>query len=211
MIKVDNIQVDGFYPAIIGMRNPMNSHHKIDSYFSDFTYDGKNGFVLGDNDLDLMRRLYQGGSEHRKYLRQIQVWMSIQAPLYWWKEADTYRIGVTANSQSTMHKIHAKEFVLDDFSHEHLMARAEFNLKKTIDTLNHYRGRFIATNDKLYWWQMIQLLPTSYNQTRMVSMNYEVAVNMIHQREHHKLDEWRDFVQILKGLPYLEQIMQNQK
>lgn len=211
MIKVDNIQVDGFYPAIIGMRNPMNSHHKIDSYFSDFTYDGKNGFVLGNNDLDLMRRLYQGGSEHRKYLRQIQCWMSIQAPLYWWKEADTYKIGTTANSQSTMHKIHAKEFVLDDFSHEHLMAKGEFCLESIIEVLNYYRKQFVETNDKLYWWQMIQLLPSSYNQTRMVSMNYEVAVNMIHQREHHKLDEWRDFVQILKDLPYMEQIRQNQK
>ena len=170
---------------------------------------GMENVIVGKNDLDLMRRLYKAGTEHRKYLRQIFVSMDITAPLYWWKEADTYRIGVTANSCSTMHKIHAKEFELDDFSHEHLTPVSIDYLNMTIGQLNVARDYFISTKDKQAWWQMIQLLPSSYNQRRTVTMNYENVMTIIKQRSGHKLDEWNQFVETLKGLPYITEIMEN--
>lgn len=211
MIKVENIETWGFEHAIRGMRNPMNSWEKSDSYFDAFQD------VVCTNDLILMRKLYAAGSEHRKYLRQIFVSMDITAPLYWWKEFDTYKVGTVANSCSTMHKIHAKEFTLDDFSHEHLDKYSLEVLGHVIAALNISRLDYIENNDSRHkmlgitskddWWQMIQLLPSSYNQRRTVTMNYENVVNMIHQRKNHKLDEWRKFVEILESLTYVKDIV----
>ena len=227
MIKVENIDIWGFEHAIRGMRNPLNSWAKSDSdvafhALENFKpndpmadkyreWNDKYGlnFKLGPNDLDLMQRLYNAGPEHRKYLRQIFVSLDNTAPLYWWKEFDTYKIGTVSNSCSTMHKIHAKEFDLDDFSHEHLN---DFNtewLDKTVERLNTYRRSYVQSKDKNIWWQLIQMLPSSYNQKRTITMNYENAVTMIKQRSGHKLDEWNEFVDILKDLPYLKEIIEN--
>ena len=241
MIKVENIEVWGWEHAIRGMRNPMNSWDKSDSYPA--VDCGKCGnveregvcqpkeqdctpyecYALGPNDLSLMQRLFNGGTEHRKYLRQIIVSLDITAPLYWWKEFDTYKVGTVANSCSTMHKIQAKEFTPDDFSHEHLLSMANNDpmdavfingtrwdaddaLSITIEVLNYYRKRFLSTNEKCYWWQMIQLLPSSYNQRRTVTMSYENVFTILRQREGHKLDEWRNLCEILKGLPNVKEI-----
>ena len=222
MLKVKNIDHWGLKHAIRGMRNPMNSWHLSDSY-EDFDIDRIN-FYVGDKDMELMQKLYVGGSEHRKYLRQIFVSMDITAPLYWWKEFDTYKIGTTANSCSTMHKIADKEFELDDFSHEHLINdwsndeelvvyNSEYGntavdvLSFTIDALNIYRDLFLKTKDKKYWWQLIQLLPSSYNQKRTVTMNYENVINMIHQRQYHKLDEWHVLIDEFCKLPYIQSLL----
>ena len=169
-------------------------------------------YMIGPNDLGLMRKLFAAGTEHRKFMRQIFVSLDVTAPLYLWKEMDTYKVGTVCNSCSTMHKIHAKEFVLDDFSHEHLLEdeAIEF-MKHLVDGLNFYRKKFLETKDKVYWWQMIQLLPSSYNQRRTLTMNYEVAATIIRQREGHKLDEWNQFVKVLKGLPYMAEIMGGEK
>ena len=202
MIKVENVETWGFAHAIRGMRNPLNSWDKSDSYIE------LCDVIVGDADLALMHKLYKGGTEHRKYLRQIFVSMDIIAPLYWWKEFDTYKVGTVANSCSTMHKIHDKEFTLDDFSVEHLDGWSLEHFIDTLNLLNKYRYDFIETKNKSDWWQMIQLLPSSYNQKRTITMNYENAVNMIRQRENHKLDEWRDFVKELQQLPYIKQIME---
>ena len=198
MIKVENIDVWGFEHAIRGMRNPLNSWDKSDSKF----YCREETIDIGKNDLDLMRRLFAAGTEHRKYLRQIFVSMDITAPLYWWKEFDTYKVGTVANSCSTMHKIADKEFTLDDFSHEQLEGALPV-MDEVIKCLNHNRELFIKTKNKYFWWQMIQLLPSSYNQKRTVTMNYENVVTIIKQRTGHKLDEWNDFVDVLKDLPYV--------
>lgn len=221
MIKVENVEVWGFEHAIRGMRNPMNSWDKSDSVFEDYVPDYEMDTAvtvpclkIGKNDLDLMQRLYKAGTEHRKYLRQIFVSMDITAPLYWWKEFDTYKVGTVANSCSTMHKIHAKKFTLDDFSHEHLTDGAREALKTVIERLNmarKYYNRKIDNADcgmhwQDYWWDMIQLLPSSYNQKRTITMNYENVMNIINQREHHKLDEWIMFVENLKKLPYVKDI-----
>ena len=205
MIKTEKIEVWGFEHAIRGCRNPMNSHAKSDSGYG---LDGEDEdvFVIGKNDMDLMQRLYKAGTEHRKYLRQIFVSMDITAPLYWWKEADTYRIGVTTNSCSTMHKIHAKPFELDDFSHEHVSSWNMNTLKYVIDCLNADRENYLITKDKEYWWQLIQLLPSSYNQRRTITMNYENVMTIINQRKGHKLDEWNDLVEELYKLPYVREI-----
>ncbi|MCC6094728.1 MAG: hypothetical protein LIV24_06910 [Eubacterium sp.] len=199
MIKAEHMEVWGFSHAIRGMRNPMNSWAKSDSS------PGQDGrFQIGPNDMDLMRRLYRGGTEHRKYLRQIFVSMDITAPLYWWKEFDTYKIGTVANSTSTMHKIAAKEFEMSDFSTEHL--RSEEEMQQILSWLNRYRDAYLKTKDKADWWAMIQLLPESYHQTRTVTMNYENVLNIIRQRTHHKLDEWNQYVALLWELPYLREI-----
>jgi hypothetical protein len=161
---------------------------------------------IGENDLKLMRQLYVGGQPHRKYLRQIFAVMDITAPLYWWKEFDTYKVGTTANSCSTMHKIAAKEFTLSDFSTEHLVGKSVAALQNVLDVMNLEREHYLAAKDKDCWWQMIQLLPSSYNQRRTVSMTYENVMNMLDYREGHKLDEWREFCKILKQLPYVEVI-----
>ena len=213
MIKIENIDVYGFEAAIRGARNPMNSWDRMDSCYN-------NGeFEIGENDYKLLKNLTIAGPEHRKWNRMITVTMDITAPLYWWKEYDTYKVGTVANSCSTMHKIQAKEFTLDDFSYDHLYEEengwiedeygykwccAPTCLETTINTLNAYRYQYNKTKDKKYWWQMIQLLPTSYNQKRTVHLNYEVLGTIYHQRRHHKLDEWVEFCNTIKRLPYSE-------
>ena len=198
MIKIENIDVYGFEAAIRGARNPMNSWDRMDSGYN-------NGeFEIGENDYKLLKNLTIAGSEHRKWNRMITVTMDITAPLYWWKEYDTYKVGTVANSCSTMHKIQEKEFELDDFSHEHLGLYPKWLLSEVISKLNENREGFNKTKDKDYWWNMIQLLPTSYNQKRTVHLNYEVLGTMYHQRRHHKLDEWVDFCDTIKTLPYSE-------
>lgn len=192
MIEITNINGNGWEAAIRGMRNPMNSWDKSDSEEN----------CIGGNDLALMEKLVKAGSDHRKFLRFITVTMDINAPLYWWKEFDTYKVGTVANSCSTMHKIHAKEFTIDDFSHEHLDDKETDILIETIFCLNWNRVRFNSFKDKECWYRMIQLLPSSYNQKRTVLVNYEVLRNMYHSRCNHKLDEWRDFCEIIESLPY---------
>lgn len=227
MIKCKILNVCGFMEAIHGMRNPMNSWDRMDSQmYNDSEWEEEATFLPGDNDLTLMKNLFKAGTEHRKYLRMINVYMDITAPLYWWKEFDTYKVGTVANSCSTMHKIHAKEFTVDDFSHEHLhdsfishdgeeeavefeeyYLASEDVLDITISALNKYRDMYLKTKDKDYWWQMIQLLPSSYNQTRTVMMNYEVVTRIIEQRKNHKLDEWSDFIDILSNLPLIDDLL----
>ena len=198
MIKIENIDVYGFEAAIRGARNPMNSWDRMDSCYN-------NGeFEIGENDYKLLKNLTIAGPEHRKWNRMVTVTMDITSPLYWWKEYDTYKVGTVANSCSTMHKIQAKEFELDDFSHEHLEEYPKWLLSEVISELNGNREGFNKTKDKDYWWQMIQLLPTSYNQKRTVHLNYEVLGTMYHQRRHHKLDEWVEFCNTIKTLPYSE-------
>lgn len=196
MIKIENIDVYGFETAIRGARNPKNSWHLMDSGYN-------NGeFEIGENDYDLLRRLTIAGPEHRKWNRMITVTMDITAPLYFFKEWDTYKVGTVANSCSTMHKIHAKKFEMSDFSVEHL--RSLRVMHEIIDELNFYRDKFNKSKNKDDWWEMIQLLPTSYNQKRTVHLNYEVLGTMYHQRRHHKLDEWVEFCDTIKTLPYSE-------
>lgn len=184
---------------IEGMRNPMNSWDRMDSSFID-------EFCLGANDRNLMFGLARGGAVHAKYRRMIPVFLTIDAPLYWWKEFDTYKVGTVANSCSTMHKIHAKEFTISDFSHEHLGKFEHGVLKYLIEALNRARDCFLEAREKEHWWQMIQLLPSSYNQKRTVMLNYEVLVNIYHSRKNHKLDEWQAFCEWIRGLPHSELI-----
>lgn len=220
MIKFEKVETWGFEHAIRGMRNPLNSWERSDSYPA--VDCGKCGvidregichpkehdctpylcYAVGDNDKDLMTRLIRGGAPHRKFLRQIFVSVDITAPLYWWKEFDTYKVGTTANSCSTMHKIHAKEFELADFSTEHLSGLSIAALNHLIDVMNLEREHYVACKDKDCWWQMIQLLPTSYNQKRTVTMTYENLLNMLEYRRGHKLDEWRQFCDWILTLPY---------
>lgn len=235
MIKIENVGLaspEQMEFIIEGMRNPMNSWEKSDTCFSDEScvncYDSqrnlcdKDSFFrkdekLGSNDHSLMQRLSNAGTEHRKYMRMMPVYVRITAPLYWWKEFDTYKVGVVANSCSTMHKIAEKEFTLEDFSHEHLDIRTRKILEETIKALNDYRNIYINYNPddfeikgcpskKDIWWQLIQLLPSSYNQTRNVMLNYEVLANIYGQRKGHKLDEWREFCKWIESLPYSELI-----
>ena len=206
MIKIENVvlpSTEQWKSIIMGMRNPLNSWDKSDS---DFTFDI---LEMGENDYNLMKRLRNAGVDHRKFMRMITVYMDIECPLYWWKEFDTYKISTVTNSCSTMHKIHSKEFTLDNFSHEHL---SDFNRNVVLDgviikQLNKVRECYLETKDKEYWWQMIQLLPSSYNQKRTVLLNYEVLANMYKSRKNHKLDEWRQFCDWIKTLPYSELII----
>jgi hypothetical protein len=252
MLKVENVEVLGWEHAIRGMRNPKNSWAKSDSgrchkdlvrdcvtcvhHNSGYAACAAGGFDVGQNDFDLMTRLRNAGTDHRKFMRMITVYLDITAPLYWWKEFDTYKVGTVANSCSTMHKIAAKEFTLDDFSHEHLVddldVRIEIGgtdhrdtgpmevLGMTIDVLNHYREKYLtATKTEEYtglpakdiWWQMIQLLPSSYNQKRTVMLNYEVLANMYKSRRNHKLDEWHTLCDWIESLPYSELITGEKK
>lgn len=218
MIKIENMEIHGWEPAIRGMRNPMNSWEKSDSVFGagDEYHDilGNSGIdyvprfdveiEIGKDDHRLMMNLANGGPAHAKYRRMIVVYMDITAPLYWWKEFDTYKVGTVANSCSTMHKIADKEFTLDDFSCEHLMEGARETLSHVVDRLNYWRKLYSETNDKSDWWQMIQLLPSSYNQKRTVMLNYEVLSRLYFDRKYHKLDEWRKFCEIIDTLPYSE-------
>lgn len=234
MIKIEHVETLGWEAAIRGMRNPMNSWEKSDSEWCLIGTPGTNQAVandkylrekycIGNNDLDLMKRLCNAGTDHRKFMRMITVYMDITAPLYWWKEFDTYKVGTVANSCSTMHKIADKEFTLDDFSLNHLYAEDDIDgmyysttaeeeftstdvLKVIIEALNNYRKMYIATKDKKDWWQMIQLLPSSYNQRRTVMLNYEVLANMYKSRRNHKLDEWVDFCAEIERLPHSELI-----
>ena len=243
MLKIENTEVVGWESAIRGMRNPMNSWEKSDSRFSlledcgdcthcNLRFDECNEQQIGPNDLDLMTRLRNAGTDHRKFMRMITVYFDITAPLYWWKEFDTYKVGTVANSCSTMHKIHEKEFTLDDFSCEHLdrepyhrnwiesitvdeditsphkVWMTPFDvLRCTIEMLNAYRENYLETKDKQDWWQMIQLLPSSYNQKRTVMLNYEVLANIYKSRNNHKLDEWHIFCDWIESLPYSELII----
>lgn len=248
MIDFERTEVWGFEHAFRGMRNPMNSWNKSDSRYcaeNDHcdecilnTCNSCCSYLIGENDMNLAQKLIKGGSEHRKFLRQIFVSVDITAPLYWWKEFDTYKVGTVANSCSTMHKIAEKAFTLEDFSREHLLnlndSGAGFDyscivrdhenknelmngecvvasfecLKLIVDVLNTYRHRYLKTKDKKYWWQMIQLLPSSYNQTRTVTMTYENLLNMYRQRKSHKLDEWRvGFIEWIENLPYAKELI----
>ena len=222
MLKIENFEVLGWEHAIRGMRNPMNSWEKSDSNF----FDDSEGHVcnicqgrgsmslieIGQNDYTLMKNLRNAGTDHRKFMRMITVYLDITAPLYWWKEFDTYKVGTVANSCSTMHKIHAKEFTLEDFSCEHLTAESiTFGLEPIIDILNKNRELYLQWKNideekKTLWWQMIQLLPSSYNQKRTVMLNYEVLANIYKSRRNHKLDEWHTFCDWIEELPYSELI-----
>lgn len=223
MLKIENFEVFGWEHTIRGMRNPKNSWEKSDSGWEP-QFDTAQGpvsgeFVIGPKDLDLMTRLRNAGTDHRKFMRMIVVYVDITAPLYWWKEFDTYKIGTVANSCSTMHKIADKEFTFDDFSHEKLINSACMGVQErhigwgpmqvlaaTIECLNSYRELYLKTGDKKYWWQLIQLLPSSYNQKRTVMLNYEVLANIYKSRRNHKLDEWHTFCDWIKTLPYSELI-----
>lgn len=210
MIKIENITAHGFEAAVRGMRNPMNSWDKSDSFRN------KNGvFIVGLNDLELMHKLVSAGSDHSKFMRMITVTCDITAPLYWWKEFDTYKVSTVRNSCSTMHKIAAKEFALDDFSHEHLICYShdgeicrDFidSLECLIDDLNAARELYLETKNKDFWWQIIQLLPSGYNQRSTVMLNYAVLRNMYHARKNHKLDEWHAFCDAVRVLPHSELI-----
>lgn len=222
MINLENVVLaspEQMEFIIQGMRNPMNSWEKKDSRegceqglcwktcnFSPHWCGSTPKYVVGENDHSLMQRPSNAGTEHRKYMRMMPVYVRITAPLYWWKEFDTYKIGTVANSCSTMHKIAEKEFVLDDFSHEHMDIASEACLETIIGYLNLFREEYLNTKNKDIWWQMIQLLPSSYNQTRNVMLNYEVLANIYRQRKHHKLDEWREFCKWIRTLPYSELI-----
>lgn len=229
MLKIENTEVLGWAHAIRGMRNPMNSWGKSDSgpclthgpsHCIDCPYpegscrateaDLVNHLIIGPNDLNLMTQLHNAGTDHRKFMRMIAVYVDLTGPLYWWKEFDTYKVGTVVNSCSTMHKIAAKEFTLEDFSSEHLLADAQtYNgyvstavLKCVIGALNEFRTLYLETKDTKYWWQMIQLLPSSYNQRRTVMLNYEVLANIYKSRRNHKLDEWHTFCDWIEKLPY---------
>ena len=205
MIKLEHMVIaspEQMQFIIEGMRNPMNSWDKSDSKYNDL-----NEYKMGNNDKDLMNRLAMAGTDHRKFMRMMPVYVRITAPLYWWKEFDTYKVGTVANSCSTMHKIQAKEFTVDDFSTEHLYDDEYELLKKVIEALNGDRELYLESLKKNDWWQMIQLLPSSYNQTRNVMLNYEVLANIYKSRKDHKLDEWREFCRWIKSLPYSELII----
>lgn len=202
MVKIEKEEVIGFEAAIRGMRNPYDSWDKIDS-----SYDENGNFIIGPKDKKLMTNLSNAGPVESKYLRMIGVSADVTAPLYWWKEYDTYKVGTVANSCSTMHTIHKKEFTLDDFSHEHLInGTSKIMLESVIQLLNQYRNLYLDSKNKEYWWQMIQLLPSSYNQKRTIQLNYEVLVNMYKSRRTHKLDEWVHFCKWIETLPYSELI-----
>lgn len=226
MIKIEHVEVYGWEAAIRGMRNPKNSWEKSDSGICNFECDLECvelkcpweseepdkclSFHIGPNDLKLMKTLANAGTDHGKFLRMIGVSLDIVAPLYWWKEFDTYKVGTVANSCSTMHKIAAKRFEIDDFSHEHLLVDSLETLNVIVEQLNFARIAFLETKDKRYWWEMIQLLPSSYNQRRTVTLNYAVLKNMYHARKAHKLDEWRDFCKWVESLPHSELITGNE-
>ena len=231
MIKIEDVHVVGLEPAIRGMRNPLASHAKSDSTACmwdcvggckgcDRMPDGvdryhtdeppcdqdSTGFVLGPNDLGLAKKLAKNGPVHAKYRRMIVVYADITAPLYWWKEASTYKVGTVANSYSTMHKIHSRDLTLDDFSYEHLTEKAMMNLLGTIDLINEERKIYVETKDKKAWYNMIQMLPTNYNQKRTWMANYEVLAGIYPNRKDHKLEEWHQFCDWIKTLPYSELI-----
>ena len=202
MIKVERISVMNLENAMRGARNPLNSWARSDS-----AYDEDGFYVVGDNDLDLAKRLCNAGSDHRKFIRQIMVCVDITAPLYWWKEFDTYKVGTVANSCSTMHKIHSKAFDMDDFSIDHMNEESLQAFKQFVDFIETQRIKYVETKDKEYWYSMIQLLPSSYNQMRTVTFNYEVLRNIYHSRKNHKLQEWHTFCDFIRELPYAKELI----
>ena len=202
MITFEYTEVSGWSAAIRGMRNPFNSWDKSDSKQNAVTAE----YDIGKNDLELMQKLVKAGSDHSKFMRMINVTVDVTAPLYWWKEADTYKVGTVRNSCSTMHKITEKEFTVDDFSHEHMTNNTLSILRLTIKTLNEYRKLSVRTGDKEYWWQLIQSLPSCYNQRATLQLNYAVLRNIYHSRKNHKLNEWHDFCTWIEHLPYSELI-----
>ena len=203
MIDFNRVYVMNLENAIRGARNPMNSWARSDSY-----YDENGQYVLGENDLSLAKRLRNAGtSDHRKYLRQVMLSVDITAPMYWWKEYDTYKVATVANSTSTMHKIHSKPFELDDFSHDHLTENGLKVLKGLVDEMEKIRLEYIETKDKSLWYDLIQLLPSSYNQMRTCTLNYETLINIYKSRKHHKLDEWRSFCKWIETLPYAKELI----
>ena len=202
MLLVERVSVMNMENAIRGARNPLNSWARMDSY-----YDERGNFVLGENDLSLARRLAKAGSDHRKYLRQIMVSMDITAPLYWWKEFDTYKVGTVANSTSTMHKIQAKEFSREDFSSDRMSEDCLAVLDSVIAYLESERQKFNETKEKAHWHNMIQLLPSSFNQMRTVTLNYEVLINIYYARRHHKLAEWHTLCEAIEALPYAKELI----
>ncbi|MEG0468906.1 hypothetical protein [Amedibacillus sp. YH-ame10] len=202
MILIERTSVMNFENAIRGARNPMNSWHRMDS-----TYDDKGNFVMGPNDLDLAQRLAKAGSDHRKFIRQIFVSVDFTAPLYWWKEYDTYKVATVANSTSTMHKIASKPFDINDFSHDHMNEKALDSLKATIQVLEELRLEYLETKDKTIWYSMIQLLPNNYHQLRTCSLNYETLMNIYYARRAHKLDEWHDVCAWIESLPYAKELI----
>ena len=238
MIKIEDVEVVGIRKAIKGIRNAMNSWEKRDSSLlfcheiicalcpyeslNSIECDNKSHFIIGEKDMDLAKRLIKAGSSDRKFMRMIHVQVDVTAPLYWWKEYDTYKVGTVANSCSTMHTIHKKEFTLDDFSHEHfwdktnevhgsipgyLGKNSSDYLKDLLRYLNFIRTKFIETKDKAYWWQIIQLLPSSFNQMRTIDLDYETLFSIYHQRKCHKLDEWREFCKWIETLPYMKEFL----
>lgn len=203
MIDFNRVYVMNLENAIRGARNPMNSWARSDSY-----YDENGQYVLGENDLSLAKRLRNAGtSDHRKYLRQVMLSVDITAPMYWWKEYDTYKVATVANSTSTMHKIHSKPFEIDDFSHDHLTENGLKVLKGLVDEMEKIRLEYIETKDKSLWYDLIQLLPSSYNQMRTCTLNYETLINIYKSRKHHKLDEWRSFCEWIETLPYAKELI----
>ena len=219
MISIENAEVFGWEAAIRGMRNAMNSWDASDSFFwaigsgleepwgiMETVTDVGVSVSVGQKDSKLMRTLANAGNDHGKFLRMIHVQFDVTAPLYWYKEYDTYKVGTVANSCSTMHKIHAKPFTMDDFSHEHMVSGSKFMLRRIVDMLNEARELFLESKEKVWWWQMIQLLPSSYNQRRTLDVNYQVLRSMYHARKNHKLDEWHTFCDWIRTLPYSELI-----
>lgn len=201
MIQIENTSVMNLEGAIRGARNPMNSWSRIDS-----AYDAEGNYILGPNDLDLAKRLCRAGSDHRKFIRQIIVSVDITAPMYWWKEFDTYKVGTVANSTSTMHKIHSKPFSIEDFSHDHLSPEGLKALESYLKFLEQRRLRYVADKNKDDWYDLIQLLPSSYHQTRTVTMNYENLLNMYFARRNHKLEEWHTYCDWILSLPYTKEL-----
>ena len=203
MIDFNRVYVMNLENAIRGARNPMNSWARSDSY-----YDENGQYILGENDLSLAKRLRNAGaSDHRKYLRQVMLSVDITAPMYWWKEYDTYKVATVANSTSTMHKIHSKPFEIDDFSHDHLTENGLKVLRALVDEMEKIRLEYVETKDKALWYDLIQLLPSSYNQMRTCTLNYETLINIYKSRKHHKLDEWRSFCEWIETLPYAKELI----
>lgn len=206
MIKIEKSVVMNLEGAMRGARNPLNSWDRSDS-----VYDKDGNYILGENDLSLAKRLCKAGSDHRKFIRQILVSVDITAPLYWWKEFDTYKVATVANSTSTMHKIHSKPFDIEDFSHDHMSGGALKAMDGILEYLEDCRVKFIETKDKAYWYDMIQLLPESYNQKRTVTMNYENLLNMYYARKNHKLSEWHTYCDWIMSLPYTKDLFIQEK
>lgn len=202
MLTVERTSVMNLENAMRGARNPLNSWDRMDSFYNE-----EGQYQLGENDLSLAKRLCKAGSDHRKFIRQIMVSMDVTAPIYWWKEFDTYKVGTVANSTSTMHKIHSKEFSMEDFSTDHMTEETKEHMKQLIGWLETLREKFLETKDKVYWYDIIQLLPSGYNQMRTVTLNYEVLFNIYFARRNHKLEEWHTFCHWIEELPYARELL----